>query len=188
MAGRRSNGHSIGDEKVLYINSVYESSDVSPSLQASMRVLSPRKAHFSLSTDLSKSNRNLKVYKNKSRKLSSYASSNSQQIVSYNQRTMGNRNGVQQWNMGLPDLSNQGHSHFEGPQKQEVEQLNGSDLHQFWLRDASDAAKHAHKIAKLKKEKAQRLHNTADLAIHRAAVALMNAEALKAANENSGGH
>ncbi|KAI3454057.1 hypothetical protein Pfo_010720 [Paulownia fortunei] len=185
--GRRSNGHTFANEEVLYTSSVNESFDVSPSLQTSMKVLSPRDAHFSLSTDLSESNRNLKVYKNKPRKLGSDPSSNNQQTMSYNKRTIGNRKRIQQWNMHLPELSSQRHYYFEGPHRQGVEQLDGSNLHEFQLRDASGAAKHALSMAKLKKEKAQRLAYSADLAIQKAVVALMTAEAMKAANENSNG-
>ncbi|KAL0330786.1 UNVERIFIED_CONTAM: hypothetical protein Sangu_1624100 [Sesamum angustifolium] len=68
-----------------------------------------------------------------------------------------------------------------------IEQLNGSDLHEFRLRDASGAAQHALNLAKLKREKAQRLLYRADLAIHKAVVALMTAEAMKDSAENSNG-
>ncbi|MFS8034922.1 putative [histone H3]-lysine(4) N-trimethyltransferase [Helianthus anomalus] len=58
--------------------------------------------------------------------------------------------------------------------------LGGSDLDEFRLRDASSAAKHARNMAKLKRERAQKLMLSADLAIHKAVSALMTAEAIKA--------
>ncbi|XP_011088123.1 uncharacterized protein LOC105169395 [Sesamum indicum] len=184
ILGRRSNGHAFGDEKVLYTSSIHESSDGSPSLQASTRVLSPRDAPFSLSAVVRESKR--RVYKKKTRKLGSYPSSFNQQTASYNQRTIGKTNGVQQLNMGSPDLSSQRQYYFEGTPGQGLEDLDASDLHEFRLRDASGVAQHALNIAKLKREKAQRLLYKADLAIHKAVTALMTAEAIKSAYENTG--
>ncbi|KAK4401166.1 hypothetical protein Sango_1222700 [Sesamum angolense] len=185
ILGRRSNGHTFGDEKVLYTSSIHESSDGSPSLQASTRVLSPRGAPFSLSAVVRESKR--RVYKKKTRKLGSYPSSYNQQTASYNQRTIGKTNGVQQLNMGLPDLSSQRQYYFEGTHGQGLEDLDASDFHEFRLRDASGVAQHALNLAKLKREKAQRLLYKADLAIHKAVTALMTAEAIKSACENTSG-
>ncbi|CAL5335886.1 unnamed protein product [Camellia sinensis] len=75
----------------------------------------------------------------------------------------------------------------QGSLRHGVEQLDGSDLDEFRLRDASGAAQHALNMAKLKRENAQRLLYRADLAIHKAVVALMTAEAIKAASEDSNG-
>ncbi|KAH6757606.1 hypothetical protein C2S51_038754 [Perilla frutescens var. frutescens] len=159
--GRRSNGHAFGDEKVLYASSIHhDSSDVSPSLRASTRVLSPRDAHFYLGTGVSEWKGSPKFYKNKSKKLGSYPSFNNQQMVSYNPRPTGKRNAAQQWN---------------------------NDLHEFRLRDACGAAQHALKMARLKREKAQRLLYRAYLAVHKAVVALMTAEAIKDSFGNSNG-
>ncbi|XP_011081867.1 uncharacterized protein LOC105164793 [Sesamum indicum] len=185
--GRRSNGNAFGDEKTLYASNMHDPSDVSPSFQASSTVFSPRDAHFSLSTNVSEWKGKPKVYKNKPRKLGSYHAFHSQQLISHNQRTTGNKNGVQQWNMGLPELPSQRHYYFGAQYGQGVEQLNGSDLHEFRLRDASGAAQNALNLAKLKREKAQRLLYRADLAIHKAVVALMTAEAMKDSAENSNG-
>ncbi|KAK4420023.1 hypothetical protein Salat_2415200 [Sesamum alatum] len=187
LYGRKSNGNAFGDGKVLYASSMHDPSDVSPSFQASTTALSPRDAHFSLSTNVSEWKGKPKVFKNKPRKLGSYPDFHSQQLMSHNQRTTGNKNGVQQWNMGLPELSSQRHHYFGGHYRQGIEQLNGSDLHEFRLRDASGAAQHALTLAKLKREKAQRLLYRADLAIHKAVVALMTAEAMKDSAENSNG-
>jgi hypothetical protein len=71
--------------------------------------------------------------------------------------------------------------------RHDLEQLNGSDLDEFRLRDASGAAKHALNMANIKRERAQRLLYRADLAIHKAVVALMNAEAIKASSEDLNG-
>ncbi|KAL0447473.1 UNVERIFIED_CONTAM: hypothetical protein Slati_1875200 [Sesamum latifolium] len=185
ILGRRSNGHPFGDEKVLYTSSIHESSDGSPSLQASTRVLSPRDAPFSLGAVVRESKR--RVYKKKTRKLGSYPSSYNQQTASYNQRTIGKTNGVQQLNMGSPDLSSQRQYYFEGTPGQGLEDLDASDLHEFRLRDASGVAQHALNMAKLKRERAQRLLYKADLAIHKAVTALMTAEAIKSAYENTNG-
>ncbi|KAL3819044.1 hypothetical protein ACJIZ3_004949 [Penstemon smallii] len=170
--GRRSNGHALGDEKVLYPITVHGYSDVSPSPQASTRGSSPVDAHF---------------YKHK--KFGSYPSSNNQHIMSYNKsRKMNHRNVVQQWNMGLPEFSSQKHHFLEGQHRESAELLDGSVLHEFQLRDASGAAKHALKMAKLKRDKARRLLYRADLVVHKAVVAIMTAEAMETAHEISNGH
>ncbi|KAG8375524.1 hypothetical protein BUALT_Bualt10G0108700 [Buddleja alternifolia] len=187
VLGRRSNGHVFGDEKSLYTSNIQYSSDISPSLQASARVLSPRDAHFSLITDMSEWNRNPKIYKNKPKKLGSYPSSHNRHLISYNQRTIDNRHGVPQWNTGLPGLSNQRQCFIDGPHRQRMDQMDGSDLHEFRLRDASSAAQHARNMAKLKREKAQRLLYRADLAIHKAVVAIMTADAIKDSYHKSNG-
>ncbi|XP_073275352.1 uncharacterized protein [Primulina huaijiensis] len=181
--GRRLNGHTFGDEKVLYANTVHESSDISPTLQASTRSWSPRDAFFSLSTNVPELNRNQKVYKYNPTNLSL----NNQQMMSYSQRTIGNRNGTHQWNMDLPEFSGQKHNFFDGTQRQGVELLKSPDLCELRLRDASRAAQHAHKMAKLKRENAHRLFSKAEFAIHKAVIALMTAEAIRAANENFDG-
>ncbi|KAL0323876.1 UNVERIFIED_CONTAM: hypothetical protein Scaly_2354700 [Sesamum calycinum] len=162
MAGRRSNGNALEMIRRCMQACVHDPSDVSPSFQASTTVLSPRDAHFSLSSNVSE-----------------------WKVDVPQPRTTGNKNGVQQWNMGLPELPSR--HYFGALYRQGIEQLNGSDLHEFRLRDASGAAQHALNLAKLKREKAQRLLYRADLAIHKAVVALMTAEAMKDSAENSNG-
>lgn len=187
--GRRSNGHAFGDEKVLYASSIHhDSSDVSPSLRASTRVLSPRDAHFYLSNGVSEWKGSPRFYKNKTKKLGSYPSYNNQQMVSYNPRPTGKRNAAQQWNNGAPELlSSQRHYFVEGPHGQGVEQFDSSDLHEFRLRDACGAAQHALKMARLKRGKAQKLLYRADLAVHKAVVAIMTADAINDSFGNSNG-
>lgn len=162
---------------------LYDSSDVSPSLRASTRMLSPRDAHFALSNGVTDWKGNSKLYKNKSKKHlgPSYPSFN-------NQRAMVQKNGVQQWNMGGPEFSNQRICFLERrqfPHRQGTEQLNSSDLNEFRIRDASSAAQHARALAKLKRERAQKLFDVADYAMHKAARSLMAAEAMKEACGNS---
>ncbi|XP_055820657.1 uncharacterized protein LOC129889400 isoform X2 [Solanum dulcamara] len=186
--GRRSNGYSHGDEMVMYPS--HEYSDVSPMLHASPRVFSPREAsgfgYFSLNSDVSDWSHQPKFYRNKPKKIGSFHShSNPHMVASYDQRTVVKRNGVHRWNMSLPEWSNQKHYHPEGSRGPATEQFDSSDLHEFRLRDASGAAQHALNMAKLKREKAQRLLYKADLAIHKAVVALMTAEAIKAAAEST---
>lgn len=170
VAGRRSNGHVFGDDKMLY-----DSSDVSPSLRASTRMLSPRDAHFALSNGVTMWKGNSKLYKNKSKKQlgPSYPSFT-------NQRSVGQRNGAQQWN--VPEFSNQRQCFLERrqlPHRQGTGQLEGSDLNEFRIRDASGAAQHARNLAKLKRERAQKLFDMADYAMHKAVRSLMTAEAMK---------
>ena len=75
---------------------------------------------------------------------------------------------------------------MDGPQRYGIEQLDGSDLDEFRLRDATGAAQQAHNVAKLKRERAHRMLYRADLAIHKAVVALMTAEAMKASEDSNG--
>ncbi|XP_049376666.1 uncharacterized protein LOC125841560 [Solanum stenotomum] len=187
--GRRSNGYSHGDEMIMYPS--HEYSDGSPMLHASPRVFSPREASgfgfFSLNSDVSDWNQP-KFYRNKPKKIGSFHSHSNQHMVAVNdQRTVVKRNGVHRWNMSLPGRSNKKHYRPEGSRGSAIEQFDSSDLHEFRLRDASGAAQHALNVAKLKREKAQRLLYRADLAIHKAVVALMTAEAIKAAAESANG-
>lgn len=186
------NGFAFGDEKVIFPGHSYDSSDASPLPQTSTRVFSPRdtacSGYFSVSSDGFERNQHPKLNRTKSKKIGTFLSSNDPQMVtSYNQRTIGKRNGVQRWNMGLPEWPSQKNYQQEGSQRHDIEQLDGSDLDEFRLRDASGAAQHALNMAKLKREKAQRLLYRADLAIHKAVVALMTAEAIKDSSEDING-
>lgn len=165
MAGRRSNGHVFGDEKMYASSLHHDYSYVSPS----MRVLSPRDAHFYLSTRPSGSP---KFYKNKSKKFGSYPSySNQHMMIPYTPRSTGKRNASQQWNTGVPESPGQRPYFLDGP--------DSYDLPEFRARDACGAAQLAYKTARLKREKAQKLFHRADAAVHKAVVALMTAEAVK---------
>lgn len=190
--GRRLNGFASADDKFVYLGHSYESLDDSPLPQVSPKIFSPRDAgslgFSSLSNDGFDRNHTPKYQRNKSKKFGTFVSPNEQQmVISYNQRIMDKSNGVHRWNLGASEWSRQRHYHMDGFQRSGVNQLDGSDLDEFRLRDASGAAQHAVNMAKLKREKAQRLLYRADLAIHKAVVALMTAEAIKASNEDSNG-
>ncbi|KAL6556593.1 hypothetical protein OROGR_005881 [Orobanche gracilis] len=182
VSGRRLNGHAYVDEKTLYASGVHDSSNVSPSLHPSTRILSSRDAHFTLSASVSewKVNNDRKVHKNKRKK----------KLRSYQRTATGdnNSNGIQQWNMGPPELFSQSHYYLDGPHNQlGPKQPDISDLHEFHVRDALGASKRARTVAKLKRERAQKLFRKADFAIHKAVSALMQAEAIKDSFENSNG-
>lgn len=192
MPGRRLNGYAVGDEKAMFPGHYHESSDASQLFQSSTRVFSPRDAgstgYFSLSSDGSEWSHHPRLHRNKSKKMGAFLpSSDIQMGASYSHRTIGKRNGVHGWNMGLPEWPSQKHYQLEVSQRHNSELLDGSDLDEFRLRDASGAAQHALNMAKLKREKAQRFLYRADLAIHKAVVALMTAEAIKASSEDLNG-
>lgn len=188
VTGRRLNGYAVGEEKGMFSGYYPDTADASQTFQSSTRVFSPRDAgstgYFSLSSDGSEWSHHPKLHRNKSKKMGAFLpSSDIHMGASYSHRTLSKRNGVHGWNMGLPEWPSQKH-YFEGAQRLNGELLDGSDLDEFRLRDASGAAQHALNMAKLKREKAQRLLYRADLAIHKAVVALMTAEAIKASSED----
>ncbi|CAI9759663.1 unnamed protein product [Fraxinus pennsylvanica] len=173
-SGRRSNSVALGDNKVESPHNVAESINALSSPQTTKRVLPRREAgrlgRFSLSNDMVEWDFRPKTFKTKTKKIQSFSSFNKQMIASHSQRSAGNRN-------GLPVEPNQKHQYFEGSHNLGVEPL-----------DASSAAQHLHDIAELKREKANRLFYQADLFMHKAAVALLKADVVKAADENSKGN
>ncbi|XP_010254200.1 PREDICTED: uncharacterized protein LOC104595249 isoform X2 [Nelumbo nucifera] len=185
VLGRKLNGFSFGEERVVVIGQNHESSDSSPWIQT--RVLSPRDAvsisYSSMSSDISERNHHPKLHRNKSKRAGTFLVPGDSQMKSYDQRITDKRNGVNRWSMGFPEWPSQKQYQPEASQRRRVEQLSASDLDEFRLRDASGAAQHAFNMAKLKREKAQRLLYRADLAIHKAVLALMTAEAIKASSE-----
>ncbi|XWS73048.1 hypothetical protein CRYUN_Cryun02cG0092200 [Craigia yunnanensis] len=190
--GRRSNGFLFGDEKVLYTVHNYESLEDSPLSQASPRVFSPRDAgsmgYFTMGSDGFDKNHHQKLQRSKSKKFDTFLSSNNTQMMaSYSQRLIGKRNGIHRWNMGFTEWPSQQHYFSDGFRRLGPEQLDNSDIDEFRLCDASNAAQHALKMAKFKREKAHRLLFRADLAIHKAVVALMTAEAIKKSSEDLNG-
>uniref|UniRef100_A0A2N9ERU2 Enhancer of polycomb-like protein n=2 Tax=Fagus sylvatica TaxID=28930 RepID=A0A2N9ERU2_FAGSY len=189
--GRRLNGCAFADDKVVYPAHSYESLDDSPLPQSSPRMFSPRDASstgfFSMSNDGFDRNHIPKLQRNKSKRFGMFAMNDQPMMISYNQRTIDKRNGIHRWNMGSSEWPRQRHYNLDGSQRHGIEQLDGSDLDEFRLRDASGAAQHAVNMAKLKRERAQRLLYRADLAIHKAVVALMTAEAIKASSEDLNG-
>ncbi|KAK9141866.1 hypothetical protein Syun_011266 [Stephania yunnanensis] len=185
--GRKSNGFVYGEERVLPGQS-YESWYASPWM-TSTRALSPRDGvsagYLSMSSDGSERSPHPKLRRDKSKKMGFFMSSDSPMTAtSYSQRT-GKRNGTYRWNTGQLDWP--GQKQYQSEQRHSTDNLGGSDLDEFRLRDASSAAQHAFRMAKLKREKAQKLLHRADAAMHKAMVALMTAEAIQAASEDTAG-
>ncbi|POO04085.1 Enhancer of polycomb-like [Trema orientale] len=186
--GRRLNGFSFGDEKFVFPGHGYDSLDDSPLPQTSSpRIFSPRDAgSMSMTNDGFDGNHIHRFHRRKSKKFGTIVSPNDPQMMAlYDHRMVGNRNGLHQWNMGSSEWQSQPYFHPERSQRHIIEQFDGSDLDEFRLRDASRAAQHAIKMAKRKREKAQRMVYRADVAIHKAVAALMTAEAIDEFSENS---
>lgn len=182
-SGRRGNGYGYGE------GNSHEYLDISPSFKPPTRVFSPREAGgfgpLSLSNDSSERNHYPKSYRNKSKNVGSFRSPHNVKILGpYNQKAGGRINGANRSSTGLSQLPSRRHNPSEVSLRYGVEQLDGSDLDEFRLRDASSAAQHARTMARLKRENAQRLLYRADMATHKAVVALMTAEAIKAASED----
>ncbi|XP_039066392.1 uncharacterized protein LOC120212025 [Hibiscus syriacus] len=187
--GRRSNGFLFGDEKILYPAHNYDSFEDSPLSQVSPRLFSPRDVgsmgYFPMGSDRFNKNYLHKLQRSKSKKYGTFLPLNEAQMVdSYNQRLMGKRNGIHRWNRDFLEWPSQRHYLPGGFQRQGPAHWDNSDIDEFTLRDASSTAQHAFKMAKFKREKAQRLLFRADLAIHKAVVALMTAEAIKESSKD----
>nr|CAB3476019.1 unnamed protein product [Digitaria exilis] len=80
------------------------------------------------------------------------------------------------WNTVTHEWQNSKHL-FPGASRVDIEELK--------LRDATSAAQHAAAMAKLKREKAHCLMHKADLALHKATVALMIADAIKSSSRDT---
>ncbi|KAH1033447.1 hypothetical protein J1N35_045621 [Gossypium stocksii] len=187
--GRRSNGFLFGDEKVLYPMHNYESLEDSPLSQASPRVFSQLdsciKGYFRDGFD---KHHHQKLRRSEPKKICTFLSPNeSQMTTSYSQRLIGKRNGIHQQSMAFSEWPSMHHCFSDGLQRHGPERLDNPDTDEFRYRDAASAARHALKMAKFKRERAQRLLFRADLAIHKAVVALMTAEAIKASSDNVNG-
>ncbi|KAL6216913.1 hypothetical protein ACLB2K_010131 [Fragaria x ananassa] len=186
--GRRSSGFAFGDEKFAYSGHNYESLDDSPLSQSSPRVFSPRDVANLMSNDAYERNHLHRIDRSKSKKYRTIASPVDPQIVSpyslspYSHRVVRNRNGVHRGNFGIPEWSSQ--SYYQPDVAQRLVNAQGIDHDEFRFREASSAAQYAHKIAKRKRENARRLFYRADLAMHKAVVALMTAEAIKASSDD----
>uniref|UniRef100_A0A7N0UTD4 Enhancer of polycomb-like protein n=1 Tax=Kalanchoe fedtschenkoi TaxID=63787 RepID=A0A7N0UTD4_KALFE len=177
--GRRYNRYVYMDEKVTSPAS-YDSSEFSP------RFFSPRDgsgsmAYFSTSNGFDRNHHQQRPYRIKSKKIGSLmVPVQPQGMMSYNPHatTMEpplRKTGYPDWppHQKMMDLPPQVHPRLI------PEQLDGPELEEFKLRDASGAAQHARVMAKLKRQKAERLHYRADLAMQKAMVALMTAKAIK---------
>lgn len=197
--GRRPNGLAFTDERFVYSGHSYDSLDDSPLPLTSPRVFSPQDAasmkYYSMSNDAYYRNHMQKLHRSKSKKHGSFMYNNGSQTSGSNSQRMPvseKRNGVRS-NMINHDLP--GHRQYapDGPQKHGVEQLDGSDCvpqqldEEFRLREAQNASLRVRNTAKFKRHRANNLHSMAEVAIHRAMVALMTADAIKASNEVVGG-
>ncbi|KAI3729753.1 hypothetical protein L6452_18418 [Arctium lappa] len=166
-SGRRVNSYALGDE----------TSDVSPLLTKMYSSRDP--GHLSLeAADASADwNHQLRIQRHNPKSIRAVVSPKMAVASSTLRKAAvgnGKRNNGKKLNNAFADWHNQ-------PSRQLL--LGGSDLDEFRLRDASSAAKHARNMAKLKRERAQKLMLSADLAIHKAVSALMTAEAIKACTE-----
>ncbi|CAN8327033.1 unnamed protein product [Cochlearia groenlandica] len=163
-SGRRSVGFASGDERFLYSNHNYEHLEEFPMHPVSPGTYSPRglgMEYFSGGGNGYHRNR-----QNKSKRIN------------------GKRNMSERWNASYSESSSNLLSHSNGSQRLDLEELhnNSTDNDEYKLRDAAAAAKRACGLAKVKRERAERLRYKADLAIQKAAAALMCAEAVKASS------
>ncbi|XP_019447523.1 PREDICTED: uncharacterized protein LOC109350716 [Lupinus angustifolius] len=179
---RRLSGFAFGDENFIYSGHSYVSMDDSPLSQTPPRVFSLQgpgsMRYHSIDNDEYYRSPVPKFQRGNSSKFGSFMYSNDSQFkASYSQRmsASGKRNGTKLQH--LPD----------GPQRYGSEQLEGPALDEFKLHDAASAAQHAVYIAKFKRHRAHVMQSRADVAIHRAAVALMTAEAMKVSKDSVGG-
>ncbi|CAN1346819.1 Histone-lysine N-methyltransferase TRX1 [Linum perenne] len=182
--GRRLNGFAYGDERVSWVHN-YESMDDSPLPQRSPRFFSLRDADGSSPGYIYPHGNNRfhmqRIQRSKSKKAGkSLSPMGSQREPSYNERMLVERIDGEGW---TTEWANQRQWHLDWSHGSE--QLDSSDVEEFRMRDPSGAAEHALNLAKFKREKAQRLLCRADLAIHKAVVALMTAEAIKASTLSS---
>lgn len=184
-AGRRFNSSAARDEKATYLDISPENSDNFSMLQTSTNHHLPSDAsspeYFSLNNDASDLDYYPKPCKHKSKKIGALMPPGSLHVRhSYNQRTPGKRNGVQQQNMYIPDWPSQKHHQTDVFPRHEIMELGVQDLDEFGVRKASGAAKRASIIAMLKRNRAQELLSRADFAMQVAVSAIMDADAVKA--------
>ncbi|GAA0138314.1 zinc finger transcription factor [Lithospermum erythrorhizon] len=182
LEGRRLNGVAFGEDRILFSRNDLDSSEASPLLHASTPCYSPHDASgigcFSLGNDGSEWNHHPVSHRNKTKKIVGGFPSTPLSVASHNQRPIGKRNSIHHWTMDKyyqPEVGFR-HGSLLG---------DGSDVQEFRFRDPSGAARHAQTVAKIKREKAQRLMYRADMAIHKAVVAIMTAEAMKVSTEDS---
>ncbi|KAK3437326.1 hypothetical protein EUGRSUZ_C01845 [Eucalyptus grandis] len=182
LSGRRLNGPSFGDDRAVYLGPNYGHADNSQMAQTSPLGYSPRdvpgQGYFPIGNDGFNRNYPPRLQRYKSKKSGAVASPRHSQVVTaYSRGATGNNKNTHHWNS---------HQQFssEGSQRPSSEQWDRMDMDEYKLLDASGAARYASNLAKLKRERAQRLLCKADVAVHRAVVALMTAEAMKASSED----
>ncbi|KAK4756570.1 hypothetical protein SAY87_006697 [Trapa incisa] len=165
--GRRSNGYTFGDERVLYLAHNYEYlEEYSPHARFSAWDIS-NCGYFSMNSN---GYYHPALCRNKLKKFG-YLISPQDRATSYSPKAaaMGCRKN------GSVHQSNLGPEAFQSL----LDSLEGDEI---IMRDASGASQHAQSMAKMKKERARRMFDKADLAIHKAVAALMTAEAMKASS------
>lgn len=154
IVGRRLNISSVVDEKAFLGSPGYEGSHSTQWLQSPLS-FSPRDARTAI------------LFKSFSKKNGLH---HIPWASSFNEKM---KNGVYRWHSDTLEWPSSKHLQPDGAQRQQP------DINEFRLRDASGAAQHACNMAKLKREKAQWLMHKADLALHKAVIAIMTADAIK---------
>ncbi|CAE6163740.1 unnamed protein product [Arabidopsis arenosa] len=160
-AGRRPVGFASGDERFLYSNQSYENVNEYPMHPGTYSPRDLGMGYFSSGGN--------GYHRNHQNKL---------------QRVNGKRNTSERWDGGYSECpSSNLVCYSNGSQRPDLEELqNSTDIDEYKLRDAAGAARRACALAKLKRERAESLRYKADLAIQKAAAALMCAEAVKASS------
>ncbi|KAI4376939.1 hypothetical protein MLD38_014640 [Melastoma candidum] len=174
--GRRSSGNSFGSGKVFHYGnrSEFLGDSMSPRWGSPRDVASPR--YLPLGND---GYYNSRFSRNKSKRIGALISP--RDSISYSQRDAGWKNGMKHWSSEWSDHRNY---YLGGSEGSHMKQLPSVVADDYVIRDASGTAQHAQKIARLKREKAERMFHRADRAVHKALAALMAAEAIKAALED----
>ncbi|XP_031498999.1 uncharacterized protein LOC116263398 [Nymphaea colorata] len=187
--GRRMNGSTVGDERAVNSYSSYDYSDVSPRVQ-SYSGLSPKYTSPSgpstRNSDWLDFNQSPRAHHiNNSKKMGAFVPS-----TGYASGSISRRNGVLHLQRPAPSKwPRKKHYQSDGSSMEQSSDQSGSTDHEeIRLRDPVAAAQHASELARLKRMKAQRLLQRADLALHKAMVALVTADLIQAAeNESAGG-
>ncbi|KAL1210317.1 putative sister chromatid cohesion protein PDS5 [Cardamine amara subsp. amara] len=163
-SGRRPVGFASGDERFLYSNQSYEHLNEFPTHPVFPGTYSP--CDLGMGYFSAGGNGHHRNHQNKS------------------QRINGKRNTSERWDAGCSEWpSSNLLCYSNGSQRLDPEELQHStDIDEYKLRDAAGAARRACALAKLKRERAESLRYRADLAIQKAAAALMCAEAVKASS------
>ncbi|XP_019058762.1 PREDICTED: uncharacterized protein LOC104819891 isoform X2 [Tarenaya hassleriana] len=186
--GRRSGGGFAfsGDERFLYLNHGYDYLDESPMHQVLPGMYlsrDPIMGYLSTNGNGYEKNHHNKFQRKNPKKLGALASTGDTHISPlYTHGMNGKRMRNTRWN---PDFSEWHSPNFYFSQQRlnlDEEIHNSTDIDDYRLRDAASAAKRARALAKLKRERAERLSYKADLVIQKAAAALMCAQATKASS------
>lgn len=170
IAGRRLNDFSNGEGKGFGVQSSH-GSDTSAWPHSSTRLYARSTSGSGLPSSSYESGKFIHAkYKQAKLKKMGY----------FNQRSSGVENGkasLSEWGEMKKQYSTDGFSR-QGPS-----QIGGLDYEELRLREASSAAQRSANMARLKREKAQRMLHRAEVALHKAVVAMMTAEAIKTSEE-----